>query len=489
MNLDAAYILIICTLAFFCYIGFKSSSNEKVDDDAYLSARGTQDWKQIGLSLFASGMGVWILLGPSEVAYYGGFWDVTGYAASASAPLLLIAYLGPMIRSRLPEGVTLADYVEVRLGRNMQLYVGLISILYMFTFLFAEFMAIGKVMKQLTGMDPLVPMVLVGVITAAYTAYGGLPASLATDRIQGWVIAVLVSLLLIFLFGADTGKLIDDAMAYNPGGYEQTWSYGSMGYMGSFKSGLAIVVAVTAAEMFSQGNWQRAYASEDDLALKKGAFLAAAMVFPLVFIMGVMGTVAAGQGGVADPSVAFFHLVSDSGNLIAAAFILLIVSLVCSSTDTLQNAIVASISRDISGGGVGIGYSRIITISMVPLAIFLATGPTIMGFQFNAWSVFGIFLFADILAAATVAPVMLTLWSGVSSKGALLGCFAGLFSVVIYGLIEPPTDSAFFMYLIHPTLDALPASEGGVTNLWPFVSAILGSIIITVAGSKALPDS
>ena len=192
MNLDAAYILIICTLAFFCYIGFKSSSNEKVDDDAYLSARGTQDWKQIGLSLFASGMGVWILLGPSEVAYYGGFWDVTGYAASASAPLLLIAYLGPMIRSRLPEGVTLADYVEVRLGRNMQLYVGLISILYMFTFLFAEFMAIGKVMKQLTGMDPLVPMVLVGVITAAYTAYGGLPASLATDRIQGWVIAVLV---------------------------------------------------------------------------------------------------------------------------------------------------------------------------------------------------------------------------------------------------------------------------------------------------------
>ena len=45
------------------------------------------------------------------------------------------------------------------------------------------------------------------------------------------------------------------------------------------------------------------------------------------------------------------------------------------------------------------------------------------------------------------------------------------------------------MYLIHPTLDALPASEGGVTNLWPFVSAILGSIIITVAGSKALPDS
>ena len=489
MDLEAAYFLIVCTLAFFGYVGFKSSSNEEVGEDAYLSARGTQSWTQIGLSLFASGMGVWVLLGPSEVAYFGGFWDVVGYAASASAPLLLIAFVGPKIRSQLPQGVTLADYVRDRLGRKMQVYVGLISILYMFTFLFAEFMAIGKVMEQLTEMNPLIPMILVGATTALYTAYGGLPASLATDRVQGGVIVVLVSLLLIFLFAADTGKLIDDAMAYNPGGYEDTYSHGSMSYLGSFKSGLALVVAVTAAEMFSQGNWQRAYASEDDLALQKGAFMAAAMVFPLIFIMGVMGTVAAGQGGVGDPSVAFFHLVRDSSPLVVSAFILLVVSLVCSSTDTLQNAIVASISRDLSGENIGIGFSRFITILMVPLAIFLATGPTISGFQFNSLSVFGIFLFADILAAATVAPVMLTLWSGVSSRGALLGCFAGLFSVAIYGLIEPPTDSAFFMYLINPTLGATPASAGGLTNLWPFVAAILGSTMVTVAGSKVLPDS
>ena len=33
--------------------------------------------------------------------------------------------------------------------------------------------------------------------------------------------------------------------------------------------------------------------------------------------------------------------------------------------------------------------------------------------------------------AATVAPVLLTLWDKVSSKGALLGAFAGIISVVI----------------------------------------------------------
>ena len=358
----------------------------------------------------------------------------------------------------------------------------------MFTFLFAEFTAIGKVMDELVGIKPLIPMILVGAVTAAYTAYGGLPASLATDRVQALAIALLVTTLLLFLFGADMGQLIDDAKAYNPDGFDATWSHGSMSYMGSLKSGLALVVAITAAEMFSQGNWQRAYASEDDEALQRGALLAAVMVFPLVFVMGILGTVAAGQGGVSDPSIAFFYLVDGTSSLIVAAFIVLVVSLVCSSTDTLQNAIVASVSRDITDGRMSIVYSRIVTVAMIPLAIYLATGPTILGFQFNAWSVFGIFLFADMLAAATVAPILLTLWGGVSSRGALLGCLAGLASVAVYGMIEPPADSQFYMYLIHPTGGAIPASDGGLTNLWPFVSAIIGSATVTVAGSYALPD-
>ena len=256
-------------------------------------------------------------------------------------------------------------------------------------------------------------MVLVGGVTAAYTAYGGLRASLATDRFQAWTITILVTTLLIFLFGADIGQLIDDAKAYNP---DDAWSIGSMSYMGSLQSGLALVVAITAAEMFSQGNWQRAWASEDDDALKKGALLAATMVFPLVFVMGFLGTVAAGQGGISDPSVAFFHLMEGSENLIIASFGVLFVSLVCSSTDTLQNAIVASVNRDISEGRAGLEFSRVATVAMIPLAIYLATGPTIFGFQFNAWSVFGIFLFADMLAAATVAPVLLTLWGSISSR-------------------------------------------------------------------------
>ena len=471
MDTLLSYVLLLGTLAFFGYVGYTAAADRKMDSDAYLSARGSQSWQRIGLSLFASGMGIWILFGPSEVGYYGGFWDVVGYALSSATPFMLLAYVGPLIREKLPHGVTLADYVSMRLGRPMQIYVGLISVLYMFTFLFAEFTAIGKAMDILAGMEPIVPMVAVAAVTAAYTAYGGLPASLQTDRWQAWMILWLVIALLLILFGADLGSLIDDAKAYNP---EDEWSIGSMSYMDSFRSGLALVVAITAAEMFSQGNWQRTWASESDEALRKGAFLAAGLVLPLVFVMGVLGTVAAGQGAAEDPSAAFFYLIEDAGVLLIAAFVVLAVALVCSSADTLQNAVVASISRDLSNGSMQLGQARIATIAMMPIAIYLAT-------TIDALSVFEIFLFADLLAAATVAPVLLTLWDRVSSKGALIGAVAGPLSVVAYGAWTADVSTGVD-YIFHPT------NEWGLANLEVFVSALVGSAAVTVAGSYAMPD-
>ena len=469
MNAYIAYLLLIGTLSFFGYVGY-TAANREMDSDTYLSARGTQNWVRIGLSLFASGMGIWILFGPSEVGYYGGFWDVVGYALSASTPFLLLAYVGPMIRQRLPNGVTLADYVRMRIGRPMQIYVGLISVAYMFTFLFAEFTAIGKAMETLVGMNPLIPMIAVAVVTASYTAYGGLPASLQTDRWQAWVIIWLVIALLLILFGADLGSLISDAKSYNP---EDEWSIGSMSYMDSFASGLALVVAITSAEMFSQGNWQRAWASENNEALKKGSLLAAGMVLPLVFVMGVLGTVVAGQGAVGDPSAAFFYLIDDAGILLISAFIVLGVALVCSSADTLQNAVVASISRDLSDGKMELSHARMATIAMIPIAIYLAH-------TMDALSVFGIFLFADLLATATVLPVLLTLWDKIDSRASLAGAICGLLAVVVYGTYTGDL-SVGMGYLTSPT------NEYGLANLNVFLSALMGSGLVTIGISFILP--
>jgi Na+/proline symporter len=478
MDTNIAYVLMVGTLGFFGYIGYQAATEKELDQDAFLSARGTQNSLKIGLSLFASGMGIWILFAPSEVGYYGGFWDVVAYALSSATPFLLLAYIGPMIRQQLPDGVTLADYVRMRIGRPMQFYVGLISVAYMFTFLFAEFTAIGKAMEILSNMDPLIPMLAVGAVTAAYTAYGGLPASLRTDRWQAWVVIWLIVVLLLILFGGDLSSLISDAKAHTPEDLEWDWAHGSISDMNkaSFLSGLALIIAITSAEMFSQGNWQRAWASEDDAALKKGALLAAGLVLPLVFVMGVLGTVVAGQGAVDDPSAAFFNLIMDAHILVIAAFVVLGIALVCSSVDTLQNAVVASISRDLADGNMDLKQARIATLAMIPVAIYLAS-------TMDALSVFAIFLFADLLATATVLPVFLTLWDRIDSRAALAGAICGLLSVVVYGSVTADLSTGID-YLTSPT-----NIDGWSPNLYVFLSALIGSGVVTIAGSEILAQN
>ena len=495
MDTNIAYGLMLVTLGFFGYIGYQAATEKELDTDEYLSARGSQSWLRIGLSLFASGMGLWLLFGPSEVGYYGGFWEVLGYAISASTPFLLLAYVGPKIRAKLPDGVTLADYVRMRLGRPMQIYVGVISVIYMFTFLFAEFTAIGRAMNILAGMEPLYPILLVAFVTAAYTSYGGLPASLRTDRWQGWLALWLLVALLLVVFGGDISTMMDQAKAHTPEHLtndEWHWEHGSISDLNrtSFEAGVAIILAITAAEMFSQGNWQRTHAAENDEALRKGAWFAAALVFPLMFIMGFLGTVVAGQGAVDDPSAAFFYLIEDVHIFIIALFVVLGIALVCSSADTLQNAVVASISRDLADGKMDLKTARMVTLALLPWAI----GLSLWGVE-NGYSIFAIFLFADLLAAATVLPVLLSLWDGVDSRAALAGAVCGILSVIAYGIYEPATSydgiQQYVMYIIYPTMDsinggAISPVDGGLTNLWVFVSALVGSGLVTIVGSLML---
>ena len=463
------YILIFGSLAFFAWLGSRESGSKLLDTDEYLSARGSQNWLMIGLSLFASGMGIWLLFGPSEVGYYGGFYDVFGYAISSATPFLLLAYLGPIIRDLTPKGITLADFVRQKMGRPMQIYVGIISILYMFTFMFAEYIAIGRAVNFLSGIDFLVPIVYVAIVTTFYTVIGGLPVSIKTDRIQSFFIIWLVVCVVFFIINEGFGNTLDDAKAYNP---EDDWSIGSISDYSTFEAGLALVLAITAAEMFSQGNWQRTWASENKEALRKGAFLASGLCFIAVLLFGFLGTVAAGRGSLSNPSIAFFELIKDYNEIVLAMFLVLGIALVCSSIDTLQNAIVAVVSRDLTDSNMDISQARYAVILVAPIAIFLA-----WYYADDALSVFRIFLVADLFAAATVLPVFLSLSDRITANGGLVGAIFGLISVVIYGTITSDFDTGLG-YLTNPV------NEFGLANLDVFLSALLGSALMTILVSE-----
>ena len=472
ISLSFAFFLLVISLAFFAWLGYKESVNTTLDTDSFLSARNSQNWVMIGLSLFASGMGIWILFGPSEVGYYGGFYDVFGYALSSATPFLLLAYFGPIIRDLTPKGVTLADFVRKKMGRPMQLYVGIISILYMFTFMFAEYIAIGRAFEFLSGFDSLITIILVAIVTTFYTTLGGLPVSIKTDRIQSFFIIWLIFCILIFILNEGLGNTLDDAKSHTPEDIEWDWYHGSITDYSTFEAGLALVLAITAAEMFSQGNWQRTWASKDNEALQKGALLASVLCFIAVLLLGFLGTVAAGRGALLDPSIAFFELIKNYNDLVLAMFLVLGVALVCSSIDTLQNAVVAVVSRDLTDSKLNLVQARYSIIGTAPIAILLA-----WYYADDALSVFRIFLVADLFAAATVLPIFLSLSDRVTANGGLFGAIFGLISVVLYGMVTSDLQTGID-YLTNPVNDA------GLANLEVFLSALLGSALVTILVSE-----
>ena len=475
ISISIAYLLLFLTLLFFGWLGLKSSGGKNLDNDDFLSARGSQNWIMIGLSLFASGMGIWILFAPSEVGYYGGFYDVFGYALSSATPFLLLAYLGPLIRNITPNGVTLADYVRQKMGRPMQLYVGVISLIYMFTFMFAEYIAIGRAVEFLSGIDFLIPIIYVAIVTTSYTVIGGLPVSIKTDRIQSFFIIWLIICIIVLIFNEGLGKTFDDAKAYTPEHLtydEWHWEHGSISDYSTFEAGLALVLAITAAEMFSQGNWQRTWASKDTEALQKGALLASVLCFIAVLLFGFLGTVAAGRGALSDPSIAFFELIRNYSEPVLAMFLVLGVALVCSSIDTLQNAVVAVVSRDLADSKLDIIQAKYVVVATAPIAIILA-----WFYADEALSVFRIFLVADLFAAATVLPIFLSLSDRVTANGGLIGAIFGLISVVIYGAYTSDLQTGID-YLTNPVNDY------GLANLDVFLSALIGSALVTIIVSE-----
>jgi solute:Na+ symporter, SSS family len=411
MTTATAVGALLAVLALFAVVGVTSRFRPTTDD--YLAARSSQATRPLALSLYASGMGVWILFTPPIVAAFTGILGVVAYALAAAAPLVAFGMLGPRVRRSLPTGITLTDWIGVRHGRPFQAYVAVVAVFYMFMFLTAELTAIGQVLAlpAFGATEPWVAVVATAAVTAAYTAYGGLPASLRTDRWQGWLIlGLLAAGLVAIVVDVDdpAGAAVDGGLTtFDRAGFE------AIG---------VLVIAVTAANLFHQGYWQRMWSAADEASLRSATTVAAALTLVTVFAVGSTGLIAAGIG---DPAVPFFDLLAGLPGGLRLGIVVLAVALVASSVDTLQNGMAALVTRDLTRGRVGIGPARLVTVALVLPAGFIAV---------QGHDILRLFLIADLVAAATVGPVFLGLGRRVRGSGAIAGSVSGLGAVFAVGV-------------------------------------------------------
>ena len=453
MNANVVYLIVVLILT---WIYFQTRSL-KSSEDEYFVLNKSEGVLGLSLSFYASGMGLWILTSPAEVAWYGLGYDIYGYALSAATPFILIYIFGPKIADLLPKGATLAQFVETKYGNIAQKIVSIVAVIYMGAFLIAEFASISFVFESISSVRGILISLLIAITTLAYLFRHGFKASYFTDRLQSYGIILLLAIVLtIWLSQNSLSELVTFA---NAGGLNSFESF-------SFKSALAVIIAVTAAEVFSMGYWQRTFSAENSKAIKQASIFSGIGAFLTILILGIGGAVGAGKG-IESPALSFIEQL-DLNNFTIILLVSLATLLVTSSIDTLENAIASTISLDILKKKSE--EAKLITLLVVCISLVISIEVT---------SIFNVFLVADLFAACLVFPAFYRIKK--SSKDILLIIpFVGsLISVYVYRYL-------FIDLQVNPGGVFIPTDLYGLADLNTFAIGLLSSMVITLVADKAI---
>lgn len=435
----------------------------------FLTARHSVPEFIVAGSFYTSAMGAWVVFAMASYVVSAGIVGLVFYSISCGFPILMIAYVGSLIQARYPRILSLGDFVLWRFGRPVQIYVAALMAFNMALALAAEYTAVGSLFSTIFGVSPVPIVVTIAVITSVYTAVGGLYVSIITD--VGQAALSLVLLFIVYLYVA---------VAYRPGPLPPLDNELGPNYWG-YSSIAAMPISLAAATVFSEGFWQRVWASADDRALKRGALWASIAVTLVCFLFGFGGFLALWAGyqpSQPDPNGtnSFFTLLT-AGNVVAPDWVLVVVAAITvtmseGTVDSFQNAITDTLS-----------------------AVFLRTQPTwatrVIVFIFNIplvivslqnYNINSIFLLGNVLCTISAIPILIGLWEPaqryIRTGACLFGCLIGFWAVAIFGYFTTGDLGSGLQYTFlisydWPTFVIAPVTSAIGVAIWVAAEALV----------------
>lgn len=396
----------------------------KRDQKTFLSANGTQKAIPLAFNFVASGLGCGVLSAYPQIANIDGLQGLLVYAIAGGLPMFLFAFLGPIIRKKTPNGFVLTEWVFYRFGLIAGWYLGACTILTVFLFMVSEVASLKFAIETIAGINALPVIIVECVVTTIYTTIGGFHISFITDSLQVSVVFVL-----LIIVACAMGKYIDI----------DTSKIGPSGLLKSNKLGWQLVYILTFAiftnDFFMSGFWLRTFASRSNKDLMIGCTIACFILTIFVIVVGVTGFIAvwAGFMDVADQEnsgAAFFILLAQLPSWVMGFTLVFVAVLSTCTLDSLQSALVSSISNDV--------FRNRIPIMLVRLMVVLIMVPVVV-VGLIAQDVLNIYLIVDLLSSSVVPVLVIGLWeksdkywTGWEVIGGGLG---GILGVWIFGTI------------------------------------------------------
>ena len=463
-------LVIIISLIFVIFGIYHSKKFQGINN--YLTANRNIGLFSLTTSLVASALGAWILFGPASASTWGGIGAVIGYALGTGFPMIFLIYLGKKIRTDFPKGSSLIEYMRQKFGKSLFKLILLMTIFYMFIFLCAEVTAVAVLINYISGTELWITALIVIISTLTYTLYGGLRASIFTDNIQMFVIAVLllITISYITLFNGDNFSF-EFIESKNP-------QLLSSSYVPSYTAGLTFFIAVAATNLFHQGNWQRVYAAKNYETLKKGLIISFLIIVPIVFLMGFIGMVSFSVDPTNRPDLGFFTLLlKEQTELLSLLIIVLGLALTISTVDTLVNAISSLFVVD---GKATFNFDK--KTDYLKLSKYFIIGLSIIVFivASKGFDILYLFLLADLFCCAFVLTVFYSFYNKrINEKTAYISIIAGL----IAGFLMfpfPDFSKSLLVGVLVPTEAFSPFVSQSLLFLSFLIATFLPAVILKI---------
>ena len=412
MNAAIGTMLLLAVGGFVLWIGLAGPRGGELRSEYLAARRQLRTGTALAISLLASAAGATVLFAPAEIGASFGLVGVVGFGVAAACPFLVLACVGPIVRSRVPDGVTLLDWIGQQHGRLFQTYVAVVSLMFMFLFLTAELRAIGIAAELLMDVDADVATIVTAGAAIVYVSSGGLTAVLRTDRWQGGAVVAFVAVIvatLVIDIGTPLGAASDSGLLSptRPG----------------IEAFAVLAIAITASTLLHQGYWQRVWATRDAGVLRRGSIGGGALLFGVTFLLGFAGIVERGFDSATAAPLTLFSLIDSAPGWLAGAALVLAVALVTGSIDSLQSGMVALVVTDLYEEEIPLSTARTITLVVTLPAVVIAV---------QGLSVVRLLLIAELIASVTIGPTLLSLWRRSSVSATVASTVAGVVGVITF---------------------------------------------------------
>ena len=293
-TLDVVIVLVYLAgiFALAQWVSREKAGHQKSTTDYFLASRSLP-WWAIGASLIAANISAEQIIGMSGSGYAIGL-AIASYEWMAAATLLIVGkfFLPIFLRNRI---YTMPQFLEQRYGTRIRTLMAVFWLgLYVFVNL-TSILWLGSIaVNQVTGMDQMLALTLLGLFALAYQLYGGLKAVALTDIVQVTLLVMggllVTGITLSHIGGGSVAGGFTQLWNAHPGHFEMILSKDNPFY----KDLPGISVLIGGMWIMNISYWgfnqyiiQRALAAKDLREAQKGVVFAAflKLLMPLVVVV------------------------------------------------------------------------------------------------------------------------------------------------------------------------------------------------------------